>query len=159
MKYLLLCLLLVSNMGACCLESDQALFIGEYIRKINKKAPAEAIAAAIITSGAIHRVDPLLIVAQMEIESTFNPLANGASEERGLMQIHPKTAKDLRLPWGNAYDILLNVEAGTRYLSSHLQRYGDVERALSRYNGKGPKSVAYAARVKARYLKIVWSKL
>ena len=154
MRYLLLCLLFISNMGAGC--PDQASFLIEHIKQVNRHAPAEAIAAAIITSATLHQVDPYLIMAQMEIESHFNPQAVGAAGERGLMQIRQKTAKDLGLSWENAHDILLNVEAGTRYMATHLRKYGDTERALSRYNGG---SKQYAAAVKARYLAIVWSKL
>src|SRR5689334_22203935 len=145
-------LLLTAPYGAfACPAGWQQEQLVAYIHSVNKKVPAEAIGAAIVSAADIHQVDPWLIVAQMEQESGFNPLANGKEHERGLMQIHPETAKSLGLSWENAYDILLNVEAGTRYMAAHLRNYSTVEKALARYNGRGEKSKVYAANVKARY--------
>ncbi len=160
MKYLLIALLLTAPYGALsCPAHWEQEHIVAYIHSVNKKAPSEAIGAAIVSASSIHQVDPWLIVAQMEIESGFNPLATGLKGERGLLQIRQSTAEDLNLNWENAHDILLNVEAGTRYMATHLRKYSNVERALSRYNGRGEKSKLYAANVKARYLRIVWSQL
>lgn len=162
MKYLLLILLLVGEQSMAAVgwahleEKELIAYIKQATKHRSKAVPAEAIAAAIVTASDVHEVDPYLILAQIEQESGFDPNAIGLRGERGLMQIKQSTAKSLHLPWENAFDILLNVDAGTRYLSTHLKKYDNVEKALSRYNGG---SNQYAMQVKARYLKIVWSKL
>jgi soluble lytic murein transglycosylase-like protein len=121
--------------------------ISRHIAKVNPRQ-ADEIAHAVYQAGIRHRVDPALILAVIEQESRFKPSATGPGGERGLMQIKRSTARVLGLEWKRAYDIRLNVEAGTRYLATHLAQYQTTRRAVSRYNGG---SREYAADVMRRY--------
>lgn len=80
---------------------------------------------------------PSLAMAVAKAESDFDDAARSSAGARGVMQIMPKTARDL---YGVApdelWDARLNVQLGIDYLESLIRRYnGRWEIALSHYNG------------------------
>src|ERR1700724_2942283 len=80
-----------------------------------------------------HRVDPALVKAVISTESGWNPQAVSRKGAVGLMQLIPETAQ--RFGVGNPYDPAQNVEAGTTYLKTLLDRYdGDLNKSLAAYN-------------------------
>ena len=80
-----------------------------------------------------HQVDPALVKAVISTESGWNPHAVSRKGAVGLMQLIPETAQ--RYGGGNLYDPAQNVEAGTTYLKSLLDRYdGDLTKSLAAYN-------------------------
>ena len=116
------------------------------IETVNKKAPADRIARAILDASDRHRIDPLLVLSVIETESHYEPQAVGLAGERGLMQITRSTAEVLELPWEDAFTIERNIEAGSKYLAQHLRNNANA--GIARYNGG---SRAYAEQVLARY--------
>lgn len=108
-------------------------------------------------------VDPDLIVAIAEQESSFCPTATGLAGECGLMQILPSTAQWLTgVPYASCEGLLnpaQNVALGTRYLEYLYELFnGNIEKAISAYNA-GPGTVksrgivnrGYVASVLRRY--------
>jgi soluble lytic murein transglycosylase-like protein len=85
-----------------------------------------------------HEVEPALVKAVIAAESNFDPEAVSRKGAQGLMQLMPVTGGDLGL--ADPFQPDDNVRAGTRYLRSMLDRYGDVERAVAAYNA-GPAAV------------------
>ena len=89
-------------------------------------------------------LDPLLVAAVIQQESTFDPKARSRSGARGLMQIMPSTWRQLararKEPYRLAllYDPKKNIDYGTEYLAKMFERFGGrMELALAAYNG-GP---------------------
>lgn len=97
--------------------------------------------------------DPLLIVAIMAVESSFNPRAVSNMGAQGLMQVIPRYHKDKIGPnrGRNAlFDPEVNVRVGTLVLHEGLQRYGSMQRALQYYNGAlGDPKARYTRKVMA----------
>ena len=122
------------------------------IEKKNPKAPAERITLAIVRQAETYDLDRVWLLAQMEQESHYNPKAVGLDKERGLMQISRGTAVELGLSWDEAFDIEKNIEAGARYMATHIKTYGTIQQALLRYNGGNPE---YPRLIRTRYESIV----
>lgn len=88
-----------------------------------------------------HQVPAALVKAIIAKESSFNPAARSSSSY-GLMQLYPPTAQRFVpsvTPAQLISDVGLNVEIGTRYLRTLLNRFGsDLEAVISAYNaGEG----------------------
>lgn len=122
-------------------------YIQDHNRKLSAKT-ARRIALAGFECARLYRLDPILLFALMQQESTFNPQAVGAAGERGLMQLTRTTAGEVGLSWDDAFRVPANTCAGAAYLAQHVSERG-VERGLLRYNGGG--APEYPALVMARY--------
>lgn len=92
----------------------------------------------------------LWVRAQMHQESRFNPLAKSSAGAVGLMQLMPKTAKELGVH--DRTDPRQNVFGGVRYLADQYRHMGEIpvyldrlKMALACYNGgRGYVNVALA---------------
>ncbi len=89
---------------------------------------------AIINSlSAEYGVDTALVKAVIHAESDYNPNAVSPKGARGLMQLMPRTAQDLKVC--NTFDPKDNIRGGVRYLRFLLDTFkGDVSLALAAYN-------------------------
>lgn len=133
-------------------ERDQRV-LAEFIARrfrVARDAVAGVVAAA-FRAGSEHRVDPLLVLAIVAVESRFNPVAESAVGAKGLMQVLPKYHQDKLTEHGGdaaLLDPVLNIEIGTRILREYLRRAGDLESGLQMYGGAVDEpSAQYAGRV------------
>jgi len=101
------------------------------------QASPEEIDQSIVMAAARHNVDPNLVRAVVKVESNFNSNAVSRTGAMGLMQLMPKTARELKVK--NPFDAQQNVDAGVRHLKYLLENYnGDVNLTLAAYNaGEG----------------------
>src|SRR5262249_37388628 len=74
-----------------------------------------------------------VLVATAYEESRMNPSARSGVGARGLLQLMPATARELRL---DGTDPATNVLAGARYLKQMLNRFGTLDLALAAYNAR-----------------------
>jgi soluble lytic murein transglycosylase-like protein len=85
------------------------------------------------------RVDPLLVLAVMSIESNFDPDARSPVGAQGLMQVLTRVHKEKFIPFGghkNAYDPVANIRVGTLILKQYIgMAGGSLEGALKYYVG------------------------
>src|SRR5439155_12063936 len=80
-----------------------------------------------------HSLDPALVMAVVGVESGFQAQAVSPRGAQGLMQLMPRTAREMGV--ADAFDPAANLDGGSRYLSSLVARYeGDLTRALAAYN-------------------------
>ncbi len=88
--------------------------------------------AAVQRAAVATGLDPALIRAVIQVESSFNPNAVSSAGAQGLMQLMPRTAESLGVK--DSFDISQNVMGGSQYLSQMLNRFGDIRLALAAYN-------------------------
>lgn len=105
--------------------------------RTDSPSPDDRMEQIIQDAAARHQVDPALVKAVINTESGWNPTAVSRKGAMGLMQLIPGTAQ--RFGVGNPYDPAQNVEGGTTYLKTLLDRYnGDLSKSLAAYNaGEG----------------------
>jgi len=103
--------------------------------------------------GAELRIDPLLIIAVIGIESGFNPLSQSVAGAQGLMQVMPQFHRDKlpedagQLPF---FDPVTNVQVGARILKESIRRNGGVHEGLQQFAGAiGDPERRYASKVMA----------
>jgi soluble lytic murein transglycosylase-like protein len=99
---------------------------------------------AIVVEASIARLDPLLVLALIEVESSFDPTVESSAGAIGLMQLQEPTMKReverSGLPSANPRDPIANVQAGVRYLKRLVDAFGSLDVALIAYNA-GPNRI------------------
>ena len=121
------------------LEREQRS-VAEYIAKRYRIADAAAAHFVSIAYRAAdqHRLDALLILAVMAIESRYNPVAESVMGAKGLMQVIPKYHPEKLFEHGGDHALLepeVNILVGAQILREYQRRFGDVETALQQYAG------------------------
>lgn len=80
-----------------------------------------------------HGIDENLVRAIIEVESNFDPKAVSPKDCKGLMQLHPDTAR--RFGVKDIFDPTENIQGGIRYLQFLIDHFDDnLELAVAAYN-------------------------
>lgn len=105
--------------------------------RIASDATDMLVSAAYLTAHDI-KLDPLLILAVMAIESRLNPFAESPLGAQGLMQVMSKVHHDKFQQLGGvkaALNPVANIKVGSRILKEYVTRGGSVEAGLKIYVG------------------------
>lgn len=102
--------------------------------------------------GREQKLDPLLILSVVAIESSLNPFAESSMGAQGLMQVMTRIHAERFEAHGGqlaALDPVANMKVGSAILGDLINRGGSVERGLQLYVGAGnlPDDGGYGARV------------
>jgi hypothetical protein len=104
----------------------------------------EQAADAILVAAQRARIDPVLLLAIIEVESAFDPLARSERNALGLMQVRPATlwreAERSGLEGDDPHDPELNILAGALYFRRLVDAFGLNDIALMAYNA-GPNRI------------------
>jgi hypothetical protein len=121
--------------------------VGAHLARRMRGAAAgecETLAAVVVESADWARLDPLLLLAIIEVESGFDPGALSSRGARGLMQLLPATLRQEAALFGIAgsspHEPRLNVAAGALYFRRLLDAFGRTDVALMAYNA-GPNRI------------------
>jgi soluble lytic murein transglycosylase-like protein len=105
------------------------------------------------------KLDPLLILAVMAIESGLNPFAESPMGAQGLMQVMSKVHSDKFEEVGGkqaALNPVANIRVGAQILKDYVTRTGSVEGGLKTYVGAGAfdDDSGYGNKVMAEYRRL-----
>ena len=96
----------------------------------------ETVKDIVVEEARLQGVNPALALAVAQVESDFDPTVVSHKGARGVMQIMPKTARDeFGINPTLLFDARTNIRTGVTFLKQLQNRYGNVEFALSHYNG------------------------
>lgn len=115
---------------------------GDYLGEMQNRPMS--IPDLISASTARYGLPPNLVNTVAQMESNFNPKAQGprtrtGERAQGVMQLMPSTGRSLGVT--DPFDPAQNIDAGSRYLAQLYQQYGgDVPLTLAAYNA-GPGAV------------------
>ena len=105
---------------------------------VRELTPVGDVESEIRAAAKLYNLDPALVRAVAVQESGLRNEARSRRGAMGVMQMMPKTAKELGY---DAADLRGNVRAGAAYLSMMMETFGgDVKQALAAYNA-GPGAV------------------
>jgi soluble lytic murein transglycosylase-like protein len=135
--------------------SPEQRALAESIAKRFRVAPdaVQGYVATAYRAGSQFKVDPLLILAVVAIESRFNPVAESVLGAKGLMQVIAKFHMEKLADHGGEQALLdpeVNILVGTQILREYMRRFGETETALQMYAGAFDEpSSSYAFKVLA----------
>lgn len=102
------------------------------------------VARAVLREAELASLDPLLVLALIHVESSFDPRAVSSAGAMGLMQLREATMRRETERSGlrrtDPRDPVVNVQAGVRYLRRLVDAFGGVDVALMAYNA-GPNRI------------------
>jgi soluble lytic murein transglycosylase-like protein len=112
-------------------------FVGvlDYVKRRYRVSPEAVLPIFEVAEliGRERRIDPLLILAIIGVESGFNPFAERSMGARGLMQVIPRFPMD-KVPEGmgvrHLFDPVVNIHVGVRVLEEAIRRRGGLMAGL-----------------------------
>lgn len=121
-------------------ELDALVWMAEMSGRLERLIPDPFYRVRLL--GVIHaeairqHLDPQLVLALIEVESSFERRAVSVSGARGLMQVMPFWTGIIGEPGDDLFNPAVNIRYGCEILRHYLDRFGgDLEQALAAYNG------------------------
>lgn len=125
--------LIYTFQGSAASGSGSSSTAGQASRTDSRPALPTKLERIVDEAAEKHNLDPALVNAVITTESGWNPQAVSNKGAMGLMQLVPGTAE--RFGVENPFDPAQNIDGGTAYLKTLLDRYnGDLTLSLAAYN-------------------------
>ena len=142
-------------------NSKQQQYVTNWLSKRYRVAGDAAnmlVSTAYLTAHEL-KLDPLLILAVMAIESGLNPFAESPMGAKGLMQVMAKVHHDKFAEVGGqqaALNPVANIRVGALILKDYVKRTGSVEGGLKTYVGAADmdSDSGYGSKVLAEYRRL-----
>ncbi|MDX1648531.1 MAG: transglycosylase SLT domain-containing protein [Myxococcota bacterium] len=106
------------------------------------------IGEAVLRYSAKYGLDPILVTAVIEVESSARPWARSPKGALGLMQVMPYMMRPMGVA-GNPSTIETNIEAGCLILAGNIRRLGEEDGISAYFWGSQIRGVSYLNRVQA----------
>jgi soluble lytic murein transglycosylase-like protein len=142
-------------------NSRQQKFVTSWLSKRYRVAgdAANMLVSTAYSTAREIKLDPLLILAVMAIESGLNPFAESPVGAKGLMQVMAKVHNDKFEEVGGveaALNPVANIRVGAQILKDYVTRAGSVEAGLKTYVGAGASDndSGYGSKVLAEYRRL-----
>ena len=143
-------------------ETDALIWLADMSQRLEQRLPDTFyrvhLLKFIYTEATRHELQPELVLALIEVESSFDRYAVSVTGARGLMQVMPFWKKEIGHPRDHLFDPATNIRYGCQILRHYLDQTGDLTRALHYYNGRNRQAGVYSKRVYAA-LKSRWQRL
>ena len=140
---------------------DAEVWLFEQATRLAKAAPhipedeRFTILRLVHTEAKRFKLDPMLVLALIDVESDFDHYAISSAGALGLMQVMPFWKDEIGHPDDNLHEIATNLRYGCAILAQYLEREKmDTTLALARYNGSRGK-IWYPMRV-YKAMRKVW---
>lgn len=123
------------------LSQEQVKALEHYIARKYRvaKQVVDRLVESVLVAGAELKVNPVLILAVMSVESRFNPYAESSVGAQGLMQVmtrvHTDKFEKLDRPPTAAFNPEVNIRIGVQILSDCIRRRGSEVAGLKCYVG------------------------
>jgi soluble lytic murein transglycosylase-like protein len=130
----------VDSLGeSAALDAPMRAVVDYVARRYHVSASAvEPLVRTAQVSAQSAGIDPLLVVAVIGVESSFNPLSESVVGAQGLMQVigkfHPEKV-NTQTDRMALLDPITNIQVGVMVLRESIRRAGSVEGGLQQYNG------------------------
>ncbi len=106
------------------------------------------IEAAVDRYSRKYELDPLLVAAVIEVESSAQPWARSPKGALGLMQVMPYMIRPMGMA-GNPSTVEANIEAGCAILAGNIRRLGEEDGISAYFWGSEIRGPEYLQRVQA----------
>lgn len=125
---------------------DVARQVADHLHREGVPRPGR-VARVLVEHARTQDLDPILVLAMIDVESGFRPGARSSAGALGLLQVLPATGRDVAEELGVAWrgpatllDPETNLRLGIVYFAKLLDRFDDLEHALAAYNF-GPEAI------------------
>lgn len=142
-------------------SSEKLQALRSYLSRKYRLAPiiTNALIELAYSNGREKGVDPLLVLAVIAIESTYNPFVESHAGAQGLMQVMTRVHQDKLEQYDEeglaVFSPAANIQAGTQILADCRKRRGSLTGSLACYVGAvGPSDGGYGAKVLAERRRI-----
>ena len=118
---------------------DKSQRLSPFVKEPNTRL---SLLTAIHSAAKKNELSPNLVLALIEIESSFKRFAISKSGAQGLMQVMPFWKHEIGRPEDNLTDIQTNLRYGCTILKYYLERHpNNTANALAAYNGSLGRSI------------------